>query len=54
MVIFSLRDCPTASKIWNLLIPTDRLIRFYSSNIQEWIVSNLHNQYDICFGEAKL
>ncbi|MBA0670788.1 hypothetical protein Goklo_023979 [Gossypium klotzschianum] len=39
-----LRDYLTASEIWNLLIPTDRLIRFYSSNITEWIVSNLHNQ----------
>ncbi|MBA0788359.1 hypothetical protein Gotri_027932, partial [Gossypium trilobum] len=42
-VLDVLRDCSTASEIWNLLIPTDRLIRFYSSNITEWIVSNLLN-----------
>ncbi|MBA0729026.1 hypothetical protein Golax_022469, partial [Gossypium laxum] len=53
-VLHFLRDCSTTSEIWNLLIPTDRLIRFYSSIITKWIVSNLHNQYDICFGKAEL
>ncbi|MBA0804818.1 hypothetical protein Gohar_004384 [Gossypium harknessii] len=51
-VLHVLRDCLTAEDIWNLLIPTNRLIRFYSSNTQEWIASNLLNQYDICFMET--
>ncbi|MBA0863273.1 hypothetical protein Goshw_018898, partial [Gossypium schwendimanii] len=53
-VLHVLRDCPATEDIWNLLIPTNHLIRFYSSNTQEWIASNLLNQYDICFLEVSL
>ncbi|MBA0562559.1 hypothetical protein Golob_007594, partial [Gossypium lobatum] len=45
-VLHVLRDCPATEDIWNLLIPTNHLIRFYSSNTQEWIASNLLNQFE--------
>lgn len=49
-VLYAIRDCTEARKIQNLIIPTDRLRRFYACNLQEWLISNLQNHYDICFG----
>ncbi|MBA0630524.1 hypothetical protein Godav_002615, partial [Gossypium davidsonii] len=51
-VLHVLKDFPVATDILKLLIPSDRFNRFYSSNLQEWTISNLHNQYDICFGKV--
>lgn len=32
-VLYAIRDCLTARNIWNLLIPSDRLDRFYYENL---------------------
>ncbi|MBA0634263.1 hypothetical protein Godav_029951 [Gossypium davidsonii] len=50
-VVHAIRDCTLARNIWNLLIPTDRHDRFYSDNLQDWLISNLQNYHDFCFGE---
>lgn len=47
-------DCLPTRDIWNLLIPTDRLVSFFPGNLQEWITSNLQNKYDLGLGEVEL
>ncbi|KAK5793906.1 hypothetical protein PVK06_035080 [Gossypium arboreum] len=51
-MLHAIGNCPAARGIWNLLVPTDQIVSFYSGNLQEWITSNLQNGHDLGFGEV--
>ncbi|MBA0824956.1 hypothetical protein Goarm_021588, partial [Gossypium armourianum] len=46
-VIHVIRDCSVTKEVWYRLIPTAKRGNFFFESLQEWLESNLGNQYKI-------
>ncbi|KAH1056541.1 hypothetical protein J1N35_034606 [Gossypium stocksii] len=51
-VLYTIKDCDAAKKIWYRIIPPNKLTAFFSSNLQEWLKSNLESHLNIDWGNV--